>query len=435
MNLVRDYMWEHPAGPYTADEVQAGLGAAKNGKPSLKAVRKSLQELAGHGLLNTGSKQEPPDFRYVDTYKWNPLQGKPFDYKPVTPPKAPTLPTAAKGQPMAVASTPSAPSVPPDDHQKREQLRARLKLRMDEIKNVKQEKAEQEAIPVPKKNAQPGVTRSNGETYYPREIAGKSDVEVLRMLRNATPKTYPLLSGPPGTGKTVLVDAAFHDQPGGLYTLTGDENTSVMDFVGQFSPTGHPENPFVWADGPLICAMRAGGVFFIDDATLINPKALAVMYPVMDGRNYITVKDHMVADSNGVMHPDVVHSAPGFFVVAAHNPGVHGAILTDALSSRFTWQMWVETDLELAASLGVNPRFLKLVKALQTDRAGGQGALWIPQLRELLTTRNVAKMFGEVVAARNLLAQTPEDDREWMASKMRLIFGEEVTMLELGGQL
>jgi nitric oxide reductase NorQ protein len=34
---------------------------------------------------------------------------------------------------------------------------------------------------------------------------------------------------------------------------------------------------------------------------------------------------------------------PGFYVVAGHNPGVHGAVLTDALSSRFAEQIHVST--------------------------------------------------------------------------------------------
>lgn len=316
-----------------------------------------------------------------------------------------------------------------DENTKRENLRGILKDRMAEITEEKEEQAETETIPEPKQDAE-GYRRSNGEIYLPRVVAGKSEIEVLRTLRAAEKKIYPLLSGPPGGGKTAAVDAAFHDQPGGLYTINGDENTGVQDFVGQYSPTER-QGEFIWVDGPLVTAMKKGGVLLVDDITLIGPKANAVMYPVLDGRNYVTVKDHMV---NG--KPEVVTAAPGFFVVAAHNPGVHGAILSDALSSRFTWQMWVETDLQAASSVGVNARFLKLVKILRRDRdEGNQSGLWVPQMRELITARNISHIFGEIVAAQNMLAQTPEEDREWMASKMRLVFGEDITMLELGGQL
>jgi hypothetical protein len=114
---------------------------------------------------------------------------------------------------------------------------------------------------------------------------------------------------------------------------------------------------------------------------------------------------------------------------------VHGAILTDALASRFIARIWVETDLTLAASLGVTDHFLKLVKILRKDQHDGQTNLWVPQLRELLAARDMSIIFGEKVAAANLLGVTPEDDREWMQDKMRLVFGDEIQPLEVGGQL
>ena len=57
-----------------------------------------------------------------------------------------------------------------------------------------------------------------------------------------------------------------------------------------------------------------------------------VVYPAMDGRREIVVK------ANG---GELVTAQPGFYVIAGHNPGVHGAVLTDALSSRFALQVAV----------------------------------------------------------------------------------------------
>jgi nitric oxide reductase NorQ protein len=60
--------------------------------------------------------------------------------------------------------------------------------------------------PAPK--AAPGsVTRPGGQVYRPRVLAGMADVDALRTLRaEGVPA---LLAGPPGTGKTSLVEAAF----------------------------------------------------------------------------------------------------------------------------------------------------------------------------------------------------------------------------------
>ena len=53
---------------------------------------------------------------------------------------------------------------------------------------------------------------------------------------------------------------------------------------------------------------------------------------------------------------EAITAADGFYVVAGHNPGVHGAVLTEALSSCFTFQFDVATDYELARSLGIDSR-------------------------------------------------------------------------------
>jgi len=105
------------------------------------------------------------------------------------------------------------------------------------------------------------VRRPNGELYFPRRLAGATDIDVLRRLRDK--KIPVLLYGPPGTGKTALVEAAFGD----LLTVTGTENTLVDDFLGGFLPTADRGYEFFY--GPLVVAMREGRPLLVDDATLM----------------------------------------------------------------------------------------------------------------------------------------------------------------------
>jgi nitric oxide reductase NorQ protein len=230
-----------------------------------------------------------------------------------------------------------------------------------------------------------------------------------------------LLYGPPGTGKTSLIEAAFGDD---LITVAGDGDTTAADLVGEY--TQKPDGTFEFIYGPLIRAMEEGKVLFIDDATLISPAVLAVAYPAMDGRREISVKAHK---------GEVIKAADGFYVVAGHNPGVHGAILTEALSSRFSVQVRVSTDYDLATALKIDSRAVKAAKDLAARQASGEIG-WAPQLRELLAYAKVAAILGEAAAIANLVGIAPEEDADAVAEAVAKAFGKKaVAPLALGRQL
>jgi nitric oxide reductase NorQ protein len=261
------------------------------------------------------------------------------------------------------------------------------------------------------------VTRPNGQLYQPRLLSGLPDVTALRRLRAAGVSA--MLYGPPGTGKTSVVEAAFGD----LVTVQGDGDTTVADLVGEYTQT--PDGRYVFVHGPLVTAMRQGRCLFIDDATLIPPTVLAVVYPAMDGRRQITVK------ANG---GESVTAAEGFYVVAGHNPGVHGAVLSDALSSRFSAQIQVSTDYDLATGLKIDRRAVRVARNLATRQHKGEIG-WAPQLRELIAFERIAGVLGPIAAAGNLVGIAPEEDRDTVAGVVRDVFGTPVTPLALGTRI
>ncbi|SFO05032.1 AAA family ATPase [Amycolatopsis rubida] len=260
------------------------------------------------------------------------------------------------------------------------------------------------------------VRRPNGQMYHPRKLSGLSDVTALRRLRAAGVSA--LMYGPPGTGKTSVVEAAFDD----LVTVQGDSDTVTDDFVGSYVQT--PDGRYEFAYGPLATAMREGRALFIDDATLIPPTVLAVVYPAMDGRRQILIKSHK---------NEVVDAVDGFYVIGGHNPGVHGAVLTDALSSRFSVQIRVPTDYDLAVQLKIDPKAVRVARNLAQRQEKGELG-WAPQLRELIAFNRVADAVGMSFAAGNLINTAPEEDRDVVAEVVRNVFGANVTPLELGPQ-
>src|SRR5487761_1249633 len=363
---VAEWLAARP-GPHTVGEIAKDLGR------SAGAVGNALTTLA-------------------DRAEASRITGKPLRYEAnsataaaaaAIAPKAPAPPNAAPAAPKPAAPPASpAPSAAPKP-------------------------------PAPK--AKPGpVTRPGGQVYRPRVLAGMADVEALRTLRaEGVPS---LLAGPPGTGKTSLVEAAFPD----LITVAGDGDTTVGDFVGEY--TQRPDGTYEFLYGPLIRAMQEGRVLFIDDATLISPAVLAVCYPAMDGRREVIVKAHK---------GETVTAADGFYVVAGHNPGVHGAVLTEALSSRFTFQFDVATDYELARSLGIDSRAITAARNLATRQANGETG-WAPQLRELLAFAKVTRIFGVDTALANLAGVAPAEDRDVVADTLTKTFGKTVRPLAPG---
>jgi MoxR-like ATPase len=261
------------------------------------------------------------------------------------------------------------------------------------------------------------VRRPNGQTYHPRVLADLPDVAALRRLRAAGIPA--LLYGPPGTGKTSLIEAAFDD----LVTIAGDGDTAVADLVGEY--TQAPGGGYEFVYGPLVTAMTQGRALLIDDATLISPKVLAVAYPAMDGRRQIQVKAH---------RGETITAADGFYVIAGHNPGVHGAVLTEALASRFAAQIHVSTDYDLATALRIDAKAVRVARNLAARHGKGEIG-WAPQLRELLAFQRLSGVLGLDAAVANLVGIAPEEDRDAVAETVARVYGRPFSPLSLGRQL
>ncbi|MGW1285122.1 AAA family ATPase [Streptomyces sp. NPDC002586] len=273
------------------------------------------------------------------------------------------------------------------------------------------------AVPPPTGGRPEPITRPNGQKYHPRALAQLPDVEALRRLRQA--QVPVLLYGPPGTGKTSLIEAAFPD----LITVAGDGDTTVGDLIGEYTQDSSGGYEFIY--GPLVTAMQEGRALLLDDATLISPKVLAALYPAMDGRRQIQVKAHK---------GETITAADGFYVIAGHNPGVHGAVLTEALASRFSVQIQVGSDYDLAAALKINRTAVRIARHLAASQQAGDVG-WAPQLRELIAFQKIADVLGTEAAFANLVGIAPLEDRDTVAEIVTKAIGRPVAALALGRQL
>lgn len=262
--------------------------------------------------------------------------------------------------------------------------------------------------------------RPNGEIYYARKWGGHTDVQVLRTAREESRKAFAreggspmfaLLYGAPGCGKTALIEAAFPD----TYTLMGTGDTEVADLVGGYVQL--PNGGFEWVDGDLVTAAQTGGVYFIDEIGLIDPKVLSIVYGLMDGRRELTI----------TANPDrgTIKAHENFYVIAATNPNAPGVRLSEALLSRFTVQTEMGTDWDRARQMGVPSSLVTVAQNLARRMDTGEVS-WAPQMRELLAFKANTEVFGTEWALANLLAAAPEMDRPVVADVLNKTSPNEV---------
>jgi MoxR-like ATPase len=254
----------------------------------------------------------------------------------------------------------------------------------------------------PASSADKPITRPNGELYYPRKVrTGMRDADTLLdvdlLARSYRAKIPALLMGSPGTGKNALAEASLPD----LITLGGTSDTEVSDFVGTYAPVS--KDTYEWIHGPLVVAMLEGRPLLVDEIALIEPRVLAVLYSVMDGRGELNV----------TANPDlgVVVAEEGFYVLGACNPNVPGAIMSDALLSRFALQVEVTTDYDTVLKLGVDRSIITVAKHLARQVVAGD-IRRAPETRELLAFQKIYNEFGRDLAIANLIATADESDRE-----------------------
>lgn len=253
------------------------------------------------------------------------------------------------------------------------------------------------AEPLPTADLDTAYITPSGTPYLPRTVGGIVDVTAVRA---AIEQGWTVgLAGEPGSGKTTLAQVAAPD----LVQLTFHGETTVEEIVGRYNPDPTTPSGFVWADGPLLHAMRAGRPFLADELPRAPQEVQAMFLPVCDHRRtYIDTSNPNIGQ---------VDAADGFAVLITYNPG-SGFGIPEALHDRIAFTITVPTDLSTAEDLGVPRGFVAAARSLQTaNRAAtalGQEEVWVPSLRSLLKARDIAPVLGTGFAARALVSACPD---------------------------
>ena len=131
-----------------------------------------------------------------------------------------------------------------------------------------------------------------------------------------------LLEGPPGTGKSTLLRAVSTARSAPFHLVEGNAELTPARLVGHFDPAqvlAQGYSPDVFVDGPLVLAMRAGGLLYVEEINRVPEETLNVLITVMSEAELT------------VPRLGLVHAEAGFRLVAAMNP--FDAVGTERISS------------------------------------------------------------------------------------------------------
>jgi magnesium chelatase subunit D len=207
-----------------------------------------------------------------------------------------------------------------------------------------------------------------------------------------------LLEGPVGVGKTTIALAVCQHLGRHTVRVDGDDRYSEAKLTGWFDPplvlsAGYGEESF--NAGPLVEAMRAGAVLFINELNRMPETVQNVLLPALDERRI------------GVPHLGEVHAAPGFQVIATQNPVEYVATghLSEALRDRFehlslVYQAKDEEMAIVAAESGLDEPVLidmavRLARATRDHPRIRKGA----SVRAAIATVQIASRLAQATGA------------------------------------
>jgi len=208
------------------------------------------------------------------------------------------------------------------------------------------------------KKSESGDFRVAKEPFY---LPQGSEIEIFEAAHQK--KLPVLLNGPTGSGKTRLVEHMAWRLKLPLYTVACHDDLSANDLTGRYIIKGAEVE---WIDGPLLMAVREGGIAYLDEIVEARKDVTVVIHPLTDHRRYLPVEKRS----------KIFHAPDDFMMVISYNPNYQSVLkeLKPSTRQRFISINlgWPAEDLEIrivCREAGVEEETAgKLVKAANKIR-------------------------------------------------------------------
>lgn len=198
---------------------------------------------------------------------------------------------------------------------------------------------------------------SYADSYVHRTVRGVGD---FRLLEYCMAKGVNILfRGHTGAGKTMLPMAFAASNGYAYYSVPCDVSMEPSALFGRWIPTGDPENPHEWIDGPVTELVRHGGVLNLSEINLMSPRITGSLFPLLDHRRCIPLMHH---------RGEIVRAHKDLLVVADMNPNYQGTQkLNQAFENRFPIKEDWGYNAEVERQLVKVPEILDLADRIRSD--------------------------------------------------------------------
>ncbi|WP_280495037.1 ATP-binding protein, partial [Nocardia farcinica] len=156
-----------------------------------------------------------------------------------------------------------------------------------------------------------GCATSAGGALAPADVVVDRAREIQLVEAALASGAHVVLEGPPGTGKSTLLRDLAVRRASSFVLVEGNAELTPARIVGQFDPAQVLQrgyDPAIFVDGPLLTAMREGGLFYVEEINRVPEETLNTLITVMSEREIAVPRLGTIA------------AAPGFALVAAMNP-------------------------------------------------------------------------------------------------------------------